>query len=47
MKPSPTSDRIEPSKILAEKINGRAALIGVFALLGAYASTGQIIPGYL
>ena len=47
MKNFPTSARIEPSKILAEKINGRAALIGVLALLGAYASSGQIIPGYL
>jgi len=29
----------------AEKANGRWAMIGFIALLGAYATTGQIIPG--
>ena len=29
----------------AEKLNGRAAMLGVMAALGAYAVTGQIIPG--
>ena len=29
----------------AEKVNGRWAMIGFVALLGAYATTGQIIPG--
>lgn len=29
----------------AEKLNGRAAMIGIIAALGAYALTGQIIPG--
>ena len=29
----------------AEQINGRWAMIGFVALLGAYISTGQIIPG--
>jgi hypothetical protein len=29
----------------AERINGWAAMIGVIAAMGAYASTGQIIPG--
>ena len=29
----------------AERINGMAAMIGVIAGLGAYAMTGQIIPG--
>ena len=47
MKTSTPSSRIEANKVLAEKINGRAALIGVIALLGAYSSTGQIIPGFL
>ena len=37
----------DKEKILAEKINGRAALLGVIALTGAYVTTGQIIPGYL
>ena len=29
----------------AEKLNGRAAMMGIIAALGAYAVTGQIIPG--
>ena len=29
----------------AEKVNGRWAMLGLTALIGAYASTGQIIPG--
>ena len=29
----------------AEKMNGRFAMLGVMAALGAYAITGQIIPG--
>ena len=29
----------------AERINGMAAMIGVVAAMGAYALTGQIIPG--
>lgn len=29
----------------AERLNGRAAMLGVIAALGAYAVTGQIIPG--
>ena len=29
----------------AEKVNGRWAMLGLVALCGAYASTGQIIPG--
>tara|TARA_Y100001968_G_scaffold162571_1_gene148682 strand:- start:2049 stop:2282 length:234 start_codon:yes stop_codon:yes gene_type:complete len=29
----------------AEKANGRWAMIGFIALLGAYLSTGQILPG--
>ena len=29
----------------AEKTNGRWAMIGIIALIGAYVSTGQIIPG--
>ena len=31
----------------AEKVNGRWAMLGLVALFGAYASTGQIIPGIL
>ena len=29
----------------AEQLNGRVAMIGIIAALGAYALTGQIIPG--
>ncbi len=29
----------------AEKTNGRWAMIGIIALLGAYVTTGQILPG--
>ena len=29
----------------AEKANGRWAMLGFVALLGAYITTGQIIPG--
>tara|TARA_Y100001968_G_scaffold293124_1_gene298862 strand:+ start:380 stop:610 length:231 start_codon:yes stop_codon:yes gene_type:complete len=29
----------------AEKANGRWAMLGFVALLGAYLSTGQVIPG--
>ena len=29
----------------AEKLNGRVAMLGIIAALGAYAITGQIIPG--
>ena len=29
----------------AERLNGRAAMLGFVAALGAYAVTGQIIPG--
>ena len=29
----------------AEKVNGRWAMIGFVALIGAYVTTGQIIPG--
>jgi len=29
----------------AERLNGRLAMLGIIAALGAYAVTGQIIPG--
>ena len=31
----------------AEKFNGWAAMLGFVAAFGAYATTGQIIPGYV
>jgi hypothetical protein len=30
---------------IAEKLNGRLAMLGVIAAIGAYVSTGQLIPG--
>jgi len=41
------SRKIDPEKITAERLNGYAALLGCIALVGAYASTGQIIPGFV
>ena len=38
---------IDPEKATAERINGYAALFGCIALVGAYATTGQIIPGFV
>jgi len=40
-----TKRNIDPQKVTAEKLNGRFALLGVVALVGAYVTTGQIIPG--
>ena len=34
---------VEKEKIVAEKLNGRFAMIGFIALIGAYLTTGQII----
>ena len=30
----------------AERFNGRAAMLGFFSAVGAYVTTGQIIPGW-
>ena len=38
---------VEKEKIVAEKLNGRFAMIGFIALIGAYLTTGQIIPGFV
>ena len=37
--------RVEEGKVIAERLNGLAASIGCLALVGAYLTTGQIIPG--
>jgi len=34
-----------PHNERAERLNGRLAMLGVMAALGAYAVTGQLIPG--
>ena len=36
---------IEAEKLVAEKLNGRLAMLGIIAGIGAYITTGQIIPG--
>ena len=38
---------IEKEKIVAEKLNGRLAMIGIIAGIGAYLTTGQLIPGFV
>ena len=38
---------IEKEKVVAETINGRFAMIGLMAAIGAYLTTGQIIPGFV
>ena len=38
---------VEKEKIIAEKLNGRFAMMGFVALVGAYLTTGQIIPGFV
>jgi len=38
---------VEKEKIVAERLNGRFAMLGVIAAVGAYLTTGQIIPGII
>ena len=38
---------IEKEKVFAETLNGRFAMIGLIAAVGAYLTTGQIIPGFV
>ena len=38
---------VEKEKVVAEKLNGRFAMMGFIALVGAYLTTGQIIPGFV
>ena len=39
--------KVEKEKLIAETINGRFAMIGLIAAIGAYLTTGQIIPGFV
>ena len=41
------TSRVEEGKLIAERLNGLAASIGCLALVGAYLTTGQIIPGFV
>ena len=38
---------IEKEKVVAEILNGRFAMLGLIAAIGAYLTTGQIIPGFV
>ena len=38
---------VEKEKQVAETINGRFAMLGLVAAVGAYLTTGQIIPGFI
>ena len=41
------TNKVEKEKLIAEKLNGRFAMMGFVALVGAYLTTGQIIPGFI
>ena len=51
LKPMSNSNKnlktIEKEKVVAETLNGRFAMIGLIAAVGAYLTTGQIIPGFV
>ena len=38
---------VDKEKLVAEKLNGRLAMIGIIAGIGAYLTTGQLIPGFV
>ena len=40
-----TEEPTMPHNEKAEKLNGRLAMLGVIAAIGAYAVTGQLSPG--
>ena len=44
---NPKTKTIEKEKVVAETLNGRFAMLGLVAAIGAYLTTGQIIPGYV
>ena len=41
------TSRVEEGKVFAERLNGLATSVGCLALIGAYLTTGQIIPGFV
>ena len=43
----PNIKAVEKEKVVAETLNGRFAMIGLIAAIGAYLTTGQIIPGFV
>ena len=45
---TPSKDKtIEQEKLVAERLNGRLAMLGIIAGIGAYLTTGQLIPGFV
>ena len=38
---------VEKQKLVAEKLNSRLAMLGIVAGIGAYLTTGQLIPGFV
>ena len=44
---NPKEKTIEKEKVVAETLNGRFAMLGLIAAVGAYLTTGQIIPGFV
>ena len=44
---NPKVKTIEKEKVVAETLNGRFAMLGLLAAVGAYLTTGQIIPGFV
>ena len=44
---NPIKNTVEKEKVVAETLNGRFAMIGLIAAVGAYLTTGQIIPGFV
>ena len=38
---------IEKEKVVSETLNGRFAMLGLIAAVGAYLTTRQIIPGFV
>ena len=41
------TNTVEKEKVVAETLNGRFVMIGLIAAVGAYLTTGQIIPGFV
>ena len=44
MNPYIRTAKLEEGKVFAERLNGYAAFFGCWAFIGAYLTTGQIIP---
>ena len=43
----PKVKTIEKEKVVSETLNGRFSMLGLIAAVGAYLTTGQIIPGFV